>query len=671
MKYLHILLSAIVLLVLSAFMSHAQIPQGINFQATARDNTGNVIPNTTAQIRLSIVDSSAGQTVYQEQRTVITSNNGTFSFVVGQPPYTVLAGAFDNINWQYGHLYLRIDFDPANNSGFSLPPQFISFSALPFAFVTENITFINPDGAENGDVLKYNAATGAFEPGHQSMNAGQGISINGSTISNTGDASPLNEIQTIHISGDTLFISNGNFVRLPYAFPATFAAPSVTTLPATDIQQYSAKLMGKVNPRGLTTYTQFEWGTTPAFGETINALPLSTDGFNDVFVSASIVIESGTTYYYRLKGNNAAGIASGDALSFTTTLSPPHVTTQSITGIDTSMATAGGQITHEGGAPVTDKGLCWSTSPNPLATGAHVSCGAGSSPFNALIQGLAPATTYYLRAYAINIAGTSYGNEVVFTTLPIKPLVLTLPITSVTTSTALGGGHVTSNGGAPILKRGICWALHTTPDINDFISSDSTGTGIYQSTADGMLTGRTYYARAYATNAAGTTYGNEISFNTDTVTVGDFYQGGIVAYLYEPGDPGYITGEFHGLICTPFDLGNLPWGCYGTNLPGCEGSLLGTGAQNTAEIVAACPDTTTAAYTCAHLILNEYTDWHLPSLNEVSKLYSLWTMGAIGYYYLSSTESDAHFVYGYYMSGMWAVSYIKDNIVAVRAVRYF
>lgn len=672
MKYPFIFISFTLIMLLMGIQAAAQVPNGINFQATARYASGNAVPNTTVQVRLSLIDSASGGTiVYQEQRIVNTSANGTFSFVLGQQPVTVNTGSFDAVSWENGNLFLKIDYDPDNTSGFFLPPLFINLATVPFAFVTENVAYINPDGAVQGDILKYNSSTAAFEPGKQGLDAGPGISISGSTISNTGDLSPQNEIQTISISGDTLFISNGNHVLLPYAFPATFAAPSVTTLPATDIQQYSAKLMGKVNPRGLTSYAAFEWGTTPAYGQSINALPLPIDGFNDIIVSADIVIESGTSYYYRLKADNAVGMATGNTGSFTTTLSPPHLTTQTITGIDTTYATSGGQITHDGGAAITDKGLCWSSSPNPLATGAHVSCGAGNNPFNAQIQGLAPGTTYYLRAYAKNSVGTAYGNEISFVTKPVKPVVITLPVSVTTTSTATGGGQITYNGGGAILQRGLCWSLTPQPDLEDFITSDSVGTGTFQSIADGLLTGRTYYARAYAINSAGISYGNNITFTTDTVEVGSSYQGGIVAYLLEPSDPGYIAGEFHGIICTPSDLGNFSFGCVGTDLPGCEGADIGTGAQNTADIVAGCADTTIAAYKCANLILNEYSDWHLPSIHELSKLYTLWTAGGVGYYYLSSTESGTHFAVGYAMASVTSITYQKTASVPVRAVRLF
>ncbi|MFA5195934.1 MAG: hypothetical protein WC401_09090, partial [Bacteroidales bacterium] len=78
-----------------------------------------------------------------------------------------------------------------------------------------------------------------------------------------------------------------------------------------------------------------------------------------------------------------------------------------------------------------------------------------------------------------------------------------------------------------------------------------------------------------------------------------------------------------------------------------------------------------AAKKCADLILNEYSDWHLPSINELSKLYTLWSMGGLSYYMLSSTEMDEYMAYGFYFSGNWSISVTKNGTMAVRAVRLF
>ena len=97
---------------------------------------------------------------------------------------------------------------------------------------------------------------------------------------------------------------------------------------------------------------------------------------------------------------------------------PPTVTTTAISNIGKTTATGGGNITADGGGTVTARGICWSTSQNPTLSGSHTTNGTGTGSFTSAMTGLTVNTTYYVRAYATNSAGTAYGEEVSFTTLP-------------------------------------------------------------------------------------------------------------------------------------------------------------------------------------------------------------------------------------------------------------
>jgi hypothetical protein len=94
----------------------------------------------------------------------------------------------------------------------------------------------------------------------------------------------------------------------------------------------------------------------------------------------------------------------------------PSVVTSPVTVITSTFATGNGNVTSDGGDLVTDRGVCWSTSANPTTAGSHTSSGTGTGTFAASITGLTKKTTYYVRAYATNSAGTSYGNEITFIT---------------------------------------------------------------------------------------------------------------------------------------------------------------------------------------------------------------------------------------------------------------
>lgn len=97
------------------------------------------------------------------------------------------------------------------------------------------------------------------------------------------------------------------------------------------------------------------------------------------------------------------------------------------------------------------------------------------------------------------------------------PAVTTTPVSDITYTTALGGGNVTSDGGATISSKGVCWSTTDPPTIYDNSTSDGSGTGVFTSSLSGLVAGTLYYVRAYATNSAGTAYGSSVSFSTPTL----------------------------------------------------------------------------------------------------------------------------------------------------------
>jgi uncharacterized protein (TIGR02145 family) len=212
------------------------------------------------------------------------------------------------------------------------------------------------------------------------------------------------------------------------------------------------------------------------------------------------------------------GTAYGAQVSFVTLpdIILPGVITSEATNMTQTTAVSGGNVTSDGGGTVTARGVCWSTTANPTITGSHTSDGTGTGVFVSSITGLTVNTLYYVRAYATNEAGTSYGNQITFNTLanPVLPTVTTEAITDIASTTATSGGNVISDGGADVTVRGICWSTSSNPTIGDSYTTDGTGIGSFISYLTGLGENTTYYVRAYATNSVGTAYGNEVSFTT-------------------------------------------------------------------------------------------------------------------------------------------------------------
>jgi uncharacterized protein (TIGR02145 family) len=191
------------------------------------------------------------------------------------------------------------------------------------------------------------------------------------------------------------------------------------------------------------------------------------------------------------------------------------LTTNVATSVTNITAISGGNITSDGGTPVTARGICWSTSPNPTVANDSTRNGVGTGTFTSNISGLLGSTTYYVRAYAINTTGLSYGNQISFTTIaPISPNLTTTAISAISSVSAATGGSIINNGGAPITARGVVWDTVASPDITKNKSISGTGNGVFIDTIRGLAGSKVYYVRAYATNSAGTGYGAGFTFTT-------------------------------------------------------------------------------------------------------------------------------------------------------------
>ena len=453
---------------------------------------------------------------------------------------------------------------------------------------------------------------------------------------------------------------------------AAVLPPAVLTSLISNISTTTITCGGNVTDTGSSAVSVRGvcWSTSPI--PTVSLSTKTTDGSGlGIFESNLTNLSPNTTYYLRAYASNSSFTRYGNELSFTTSsIVLPFVNTNSVSNITQISATCGGLVSNDGGASVISRGISWSTSPNPTnALSTKTVDGTGIGGFSSSISGLTANTTYYVRAYASNSIGLSYGSEKIFTTQGLTvPVLTTSTATSITFNSALSGGDISSDGGSLVSSRGLCWDTLPSPTINNQKTTDGSQTGSFTSSLTGLVAGKTYYIRAYAVNGVGVAYGNEVSFTTDALPyIGQAYGGGIIFYIDGSGQ--------HGLIAATSDQGVAVWGCYGSSMPGAQSAAIGTGAINTAAIMANCGGSGIAARLCDNLVLNGYSDWFLPSKDELVVMYQNRTLigGFQSGYYWSSTEAYPEYAwfYGIYQGNIYSSFEKKYNNYYVRAVRAF
>ncbi|MDI6401167.1 FISUMP domain-containing protein, partial [Balneolaceae bacterium ANBcel3] len=298
------------------------------------------------------------------------------------------------------------------------------------------------------------------------------------------------------------------------SFVTTEGLATLATAAPSEIRVFSALAGGEVSDEGDAAVTErgvcYSIEEQPTTGDSCEA---SGSGMGSFEVELSD-LDPGQTYYVRAYAVNAAGTAYGGQESFTTQEGIPLVTTIEPFDVTAFSVKTGGDITDDGGAEITGRGVCWATGENPTLDDSCEASGSGTGSYEVELSELDPDQTYYVRAYAINQAGTAYGGQESFTTRDGIPVVTTIEPFDVTAFSAKTGGDITDDGGAEVTGRGVCWATTENPTLEEDCETSGSGTGSFEVELDELDPDQTYYVRAYATNQAGTAYGGQELFTT-------------------------------------------------------------------------------------------------------------------------------------------------------------
>ena len=295
-------------------------------------------------------------------------------------------------------------------------------------------------------------------------------------------------------------------------------APQMATWGVAEITSTSAVVRGLVVAQG-DGFSEYGvcWNTAAAPTVDINSKKADSVS-NAVYKVKVDSLEYLTKYYVRayVKANDGS-ITYGDDTTFTTLANAPFVKIDSIGGIMGKTASVYSDAYNDGKAKISRKGIVWSSKANPTLDDNIVEGGSDTGKFQVSIVGLDGATKYYVKSFAINKMGTTFGDETNFTTLAASPTLTTDSLTDVTKTEIKAYGTVVVDGGATVTERGVCWSTSTMPTIaGDHLAASAAGLGDFNVLITTLDPGVEYHIRAYATNSKGTEYGDELTQKTVT-----------------------------------------------------------------------------------------------------------------------------------------------------------
>ena len=502
-----------------------QAPDLISYQAIIRNSNNELVSNVSVGMRISILRGSAADVLlYQEEHSEKTNLNGLVYLNIGSG--APLFGTMSGIDWSKGPFYVKSETDPTGGKNYTLVVVSRLLS-VPFSIyaksaekVTGPLTELDPlfnasisKGITAVDTAYWNKKLSSFTEKDPLFNASISKGIT------AVDTAYWNKKLSSFTERDPLFgasISKGitavdtaywnkklsSFTESDPLFNASIAK-GITAADTALWNSESDPLFNASISKGITSVDTASWNQKVG-------LPQTGNNAGDILFwngTAWVKIQQGLPGQGLFLSQTGIPMWSGPAFA--------TLTTNVATSVTNITAISGGNITSDGGTPVTARGICWSTSPNPTVANDSTRNGVGTGTFSSNISDLLGSTTYYVRAYAVNTTGLSYGNQITFTTpVPTPPSLTTTALSSITSVSVATGGSVVNNGGAPITARGVVWDTLANPLVTKNRSINGSINNIFLDTIRGLAGSKIYYVRSYATNSAGTAYGNEVSFTT-------------------------------------------------------------------------------------------------------------------------------------------------------------
>jgi len=474
----------------------------LNTTSTSATSGGTIINDGGVSITARGVCWSKSQNpTVSDNKSVNGSGIGNFSVSITNlsplTTYYVRAYATNSVGTAYG-----------NQVNINTLADIPNLTTISISDITETTATSGGNITNDGGSLV--TARGLCWSSNQNPDISDSKLINGSGLGSfTGSITDLAPGTTFYVRAYATNSSGTAYGKEETAITMAYV-PSLTTNDMSSVTEYTALSGGNITcDGGAAIFLRGVcWSTNqdPTIQENKTNNGMGTGNFTSTINE----LTPGTTYFVRAYATNSKGTAYGNQQFVTTLPTLPNIITNPISTLTTT-ATGGGNITSDGGSAVIARGVCWSKNQSPTLSDSKTNNGSGIGSFTSDLANLTPLSTYYVRAYATNSVGTVYGNQITITTLANLPTIITSQVIAISETTAIGGGNITSDGGAVVTARGACWSISQNPTVENAKTNDGTGTGSFTSNITGLVSNTTYFLRAYATNSTGTAYGNQLT----------------------------------------------------------------------------------------------------------------------------------------------------------------
>ncbi|MBQ7490248.1 MAG: fibrobacter succinogenes major paralogous domain-containing protein [Bacteroidales bacterium] len=531
------------------------------FQAIMRDSANQLIRNEYIGVRISIIpDNPQMPCSYTEQHHTKTNDKGLLTILVGSGGYSHV-GNFDFLQWGNTTYYIKTEIDPKGGTNYVLSStdkvnqfpysefshnsvtseniEYNNIANLPHLFCGDYDSLKNKPNLFNGDYDSLKNKPVLFNGDYNNLL--HRPSITDTLLQILADSNYLTQVtekQTLTLHNDTIFLSGSNFVILPPTQADDYTkltnTPNIKdtlrSILADSNYLHSFSESQALSIIGDTIYLT-DGGSVVLPDQTDLSLLLDSRNTNQsvagkkVFTDTILVPSRYDFSTKQVMGDNMQAATYAEYTHIIDSLQAelallqvaakyPVVVTRSVSNNSFPYTTATGEILSEKDATVTTRGICFALHKTPTVADTKVTNGSGIGSYNCSLYTYVPDTTYYIRAYAVNAFGTTYGNEISFRT-PRIPTVALDSVYNVNYFNFESQSHIISDGGNAIYQKGVCCAIYPTiPEHYNYNTYDGSGTASYTSYYDGLQAGKKYIIRAYAINNVGVGYSDTMVFTT-------------------------------------------------------------------------------------------------------------------------------------------------------------